>query len=189
MKQMQLQSYGATEQVTGSCHMVTVDDRRVLLDCGMIQGSRKDEAKNRDRFPFDPASIDAVILSHAHIDHSGRLPLLVKAGFRGPIYTHPASRDLCRILLKDSAFIIEREVQWENRRRERKGLELIEPLYTQDDADKAMRQFKPLNYETWRKILPGISVRLSDAGHIIGSAVVELQLSASGVVFRWVVTL
>lgn len=181
MTRMQFRSYGATEQVTGSCHLVTVDDRRVLLDCGMIQGSRKDEEKNRDPFPFDPASIDAVILSHAHIDHSGRIPLLVKAGFRGPIYTHPASRDLCRILLKDSAFINEKEVQWENRRRERKGKTLIEPLYTQDDAQLAMRQFKPLAYGTHRKILPGISVRLSDAGHIIGSAIVEVELTAGGV--------
>ena len=95
---LNIQFLGAAGEVTGSCHLLTVGKHRVLLDCGLIQGSRKDEARNAEPFPFDPKSIDAVILSHAHIDHSGRLPLLVKSGFGGPIYTHPASRDLCRIM-------------------------------------------------------------------------------------------
>ena len=100
---MEIQSCGAAQEVTGSCHLIKVGEHTVLLDCGLIQGRRKDEKRNRDPFPFDPASLDAVILSHAHIDHSGRLPLLIKNGFSGPIYTHEASADLCDTLLKDSA--------------------------------------------------------------------------------------
>ena len=107
---IEIEFFGATGEVTGSCHLVTVGKHKILVDCGLIQGRSKDEERNREPFPFDPASIDAVVLSHAHIDHSGRLPLLVKSGFRGSIYTHRACRDLCRIMLKDSAFINEKDV-------------------------------------------------------------------------------
>ncbi len=99
---MHVEFHGAAGEVTGSCHLISVGKHRVLLDCGMVQGSRKDEARNAEPFPFDPASIDAVVLSHAHIDHSGRIPFLVKSGFTGPIYTQKASRDLCRIMLRDA---------------------------------------------------------------------------------------
>jgi metallo-beta-lactamase family protein len=119
---MNVQFFGAAEEVTGSCHLVTVGENRILLDCGLIQGRRSDEERNKLAFPFDPGSIDAVVLSHAHIDHSGRLPMLLKGGFNGPVYTHRASRDLCRIMLKDSAFLNEKDVEWENRKRLRKGL-------------------------------------------------------------------
>jgi metallo-beta-lactamase family protein len=173
---LNVQFFGAAGEVTGSCHLVTVGDQRVLLDCGLIQGSRKDEARNREPFPFDPTSIDAVVLSHAHIDHSGRLPLLVKAGFRGTVYTHRASRDLCRIMLKDAGFLSERDAEWENRKRERKGLKPVDPLFTVDDAKLAMRQFKGLVYAKKQRILPGVNLRLSDAGHILGSSIVELWL-------------
>lgn len=178
---MHIQFHGAAGEVTGSCHLIAVGERRILLDCGMVQGSRKDEARNAEPFPFNPSSIDAVILSHSHIDHSGRIPLLVKSGFKGPIYTQKASRDLCRIMLKDSAYLNEKETEWENRKRKRKGLELIEPLYTKQDAQAAMRQFKGLAYGENKKIAPGITFRLSDAGHILGSSIVELWLEEKGV--------
>ncbi len=175
-----VQFFGAAGEVTGSCHLVTVGDQRLLLDCGLIQGGRKDEARNRDPFPFDPASIDAVVLSHAHIDHSGRLPLLVKSGFRGTIYTHRASRDLCRIMLKDAGYLSEKDAVWENRKRERKGLEHIDPLFTVEDTKLAMRQFKGLVYAKKQRILPGVKLRLADAGHILGSSIVELWLEDGG---------
>ena len=171
-----VQFFGAAGEVTGSCHLVTVDDQRVLLDCGLIQGGRKDEARNRDPFPFNPESIDAVVLSHAHIDHSGRLPLLVKSGFRGTIYTHRACRDLCHVMLKDAGYLSEKDAEWENRKRERKGLPPIEPLFTVEDAKLALRHFKGLVYTDKQQLLPGVSLRLSDAGHILGSSIVELWL-------------
>ena len=175
-----IQFYGAAGEVTGSCHLVTVGAHRLLLDCGMIQGSHKDEARNREPFPFDPVRIDAVILSHAHIDHSGRLPMLVKRGFRGPIYTHRATRDLSRVMLKDAGFLAEKDAEWDNRKRERKGLDPVEPLFTVDDAKFALRQFKGLVYGNKQQILPGVTLRLSDAGHILGSSIVELWLEDAG---------
>jgi len=108
---MELEFFGAAGEVTGSCHILRVNGKQFLLDCGLIQGSREQEARNRDPFPFDPAEIDAVVLSHAHIDHSGRLPLLVKSGFVGPIHTHNATKDLCAILLEDSASLQERDAE------------------------------------------------------------------------------
>ncbi|MFV9616262.1 MAG: MBL fold metallo-hydrolase RNA specificity domain-containing protein [Gammaproteobacteria bacterium] len=177
---IEVEFLGATGEVTGSCHLVTVGSYKILLDCGLIQGRPKDEARNRQAFPFDPATIDAVVLSHAHIDHSGRLPLLVKAGFRGPVYTHRACRDLCRIMLKDSAFLYEKDVQWENRKRARKGLKMVEAMYTVADAQFAMKQFKGLVYQQKKRILPNVLLRLNDAGHILGSAIVELWLEDEG---------
>jgi metallo-beta-lactamase family protein len=177
---IEIEFFGATGEVTGSCHLLTVGKHKILLDCGLIQGRAKDEERNRESFPFDPASIDAVVLSHAHIDHSGRLPLLVKSGFNGSIYTHRACRDLCRIMLKDSAFINEKDVQWENRKRARKGLDLIEAMYTVDDAKIAMKQFKGLVYQQKKRILPKVTLCLNDAGHILGSSIVELWLEDEG---------
>ena len=175
-----VQILGAAEEVTGSCHLVKAGKSRILLDCGLIQGRRDDEERNKEPFPFDPQSIDAVVLSHAHIDHSGRLPLLVKAGFKGPIYTHRASRDLCRIMLKDSAFLNEKDVEWENRKRLRKGLAPVSALYTIEDANTAMSRFKGLSYDKKTKILPNITLRLNDAGHILGSSIVELWVEDRG---------
>ena len=173
---MDLTFYGAAEEVTGSCYLLRVGDARVLLDCGLVQGSPQDEARNYKPFPFDPRKIDAVVLSHSHIDHSGRIPLLVKSGFSGPIYTQFASRDLCRIMLKDSGYLNEKNAEWENKKRQRKGLEKIEPLYTMLDAQAAVRKFKGLAYNEWKSIRPGIEVRFHDAGHILGSSIVELSL-------------
>lgn len=173
---MEIQSCGAAQEVTGSCHLIKVGAQTVLLDCGLIQGRRKDENRNRDPFPFDPAKLDAVILSHAHIDHSGRLPLLIKSGFNGPIYTHEASADLCDTLLKDSAYLNYKNTQWENKHRKRKGKKPLEPLYEMEDAEKALKLFSTLEYGETKEILPGVTIKLSDAGHIVGSSIVELWL-------------
>jgi metallo-beta-lactamase family protein len=178
---MELRFFGAAGEVTGSCHVLTVRDRRILLDCGMIQGSRRQEERNRDPWPFEPADVDAVILSHAHIDHSGRLPLLVKDGYRGPVYAQRATRDLCRIMLRDSGFIAEKEAESENRKRLRKGLALVTPLFTIADASRAMRRFRGLPYGERIEVLPGVELRFRDAGHILGSCIVELFLSEGGV--------
>ncbi|MFT5658739.1 MAG: metallo-beta-lactamase family protein [Gammaproteobacteria bacterium] len=178
---MELHFYGAAGEVTGSCHLIKLNGYRILLDCGLIQGGRTSEAQNEEPFPFDTKDIDAVILSHAHIDHSGRIPLLVKRGFTGPIYAQKATKSLCRIMLKDAAFLNEKDAEWENKKRQRKGLSLVQPLYDRDDAKAAMRQFRALPYEKITTIVPGIKVRLQDAGHILGSSIVELWLEDKGV--------
>ena len=177
---MDLQFFGATQQVTGSCFLVKAAGRRILIDCGLFQGPAEVEAKNRQPFPFEPSSIDAVVLTHAHLDHSGRLPLLVKEGFKGPIYTHRATRDLCRIMLKDSAYLNEKETEWENRKRERKGLPLWEPLYTLQEAATSMRSFRVLDYGEPRELFPGVNLCLHDAGHILGSGIADLRLDENG---------
>ena len=136
---MQLEFFGAAGEVTGSCHILTVGGRRLLLDCGMIQGGATADERNRASFPFDAAQVDAVILSHAHIDHCGRLPLLRNRGFRGPVYANPACRDLVRILLADGATMAERDAERENRRRKKAGdPRQVEPLYTLEDAQAAI---------------------------------------------------
>jgi metallo-beta-lactamase family protein len=178
---MDIRFFGAAGEVTGSCHILEVRGRRVLLDCGLIQGSRKHERRNRDPWPFDPSEIDAVILSHAHIDHSGRLPLLVKDGYRGPVYAQNATRDLCKIMLKDCGFIAEKEAESENRKRLRKGLAPVKPLFTVADAGACMRHFRGLPYEERQEVIPGVELVFQDAGHILGSAIVELFLSEGGV--------
>jgi metallo-beta-lactamase family protein len=177
---VQIEFWGAAGEVTGSCHLVRVGDRRVLLDCGLIQGGPEDEARNRAPFPFAPAEIDAVVLSHAHLDHSGRLPLLAAAGFRGPIYAHTATRDLCEIMLRDAAYLNEKDTEHENRRRARRGLAPLAPLYTRRAVERLMQQFRPLDYGLSHEILPGIRLRLHDAGHILGSAIVVLEFSQAG---------
>lgn len=174
---MELEFFGAAGEVTGSCHILRVGGRQVLLDCGMIQGGKKQEQRNREPFPFQARDVDAVVLSHAHIDHSGRLPLLAKRGFSGPIYAHNATKDLCKVLLEDSAQLTERDTEWENRRRARKGLEPVEPLYTRKDARNALRRLRGRRYNEKVKIIPGVTARFRDAGHIMGSAIVEVWLT------------
>ena len=177
---MKIQFLGATGRVTGSCYLITVRGKKVLLECGLVQGSDEEEEWNSQPFPFDAAEIDAVVLSHAHIDHSGRLPLLMKQGFTGPIYTHNASRALCAIMLRDSGYLHEKDAQWANRKRRRQGLPLLTPLYTQEDGEAVMQQFRGLRYGVRTEIVPGLAVTLQNAGHILGSAIVELWLSEGG---------
>jgi metallo-beta-lactamase family protein len=174
---MHIEFFGATREVTGSCYLLHVGKHRLLVECGMIQGSRQHERHNHDPFPFDPTKIDAVVLTHAHIDHSGRLPLLIKRGFQGRIYTHRATADLCAIMLEDCGYLNEKEAQWENRKRQRKGVKLIEPLYTRREARQAHEHFRGLEYGQAEEILPGIKLTLRDAGHILGSAIAELALT------------
>jgi metallo-beta-lactamase family protein len=173
---MQLEFFGAAGEVTGSCHILRVAGRALLLDCGLIQGGHDAPARNRLPFPFDATTIDAVVLSHAHIDHCGRLPLLVKRGYRGPIYTNKACADLLPILLKDSASLAMRDAQ---RNEERNG-ERTEPLYDLEDVEVALRQIVPIPYDTQRDLLPGVAVRVRDAGHILGSSSVELWATEGG---------
>jgi metallo-beta-lactamase family protein len=177
---MRVTFHGAAGEVTGSCHLVEAAGKRLLLDCGLIQGSAKDEKRNHEPFPFDPKSIDAVVLSHAHIDHSGRIPLLIKQGFRGKILTHAASIDLCRIMLKDSGFLQEKDAEWENRKRERKGLKLVSPLYTAKEAEIAIDSFAALEYRKPIQLAPNLELCLYDAGHILGSAIVSLTETQNG---------
>ncbi|MGE0201000.1 MAG: MBL fold metallo-hydrolase RNA specificity domain-containing protein [Candidatus Melainabacteria bacterium] len=176
---MKLTVHGAARQVTGSCHLVESGSSRFLLDCGAFQGGREDEARNRAPFPFDAASIDAVVLSHAHLDHAGLLPRLVLAGFRGRIYTHPASVAIARILLRDSAHIHEKDAQWENRKRHGKGKPVI-PVYTMDDVEATLPYFEAVPYQTLFEPCPGVRCRFQDAGHILGSAIVECWLNEPG---------
>lgn len=178
---MELQFYGATDRVTGSCHILRIHGFTVLLDCGLIQGSLDDEALNRLPFPFAPASINAVILSHGHVDHSGRLPYLIKQGFSGPVYTHKATVDLCKVLLLDSASLAERDAEY-HRKHPKKRRDLhAEPFFTREDALRALDTMVGLSYHEKREILPGITIRFMDAGHILGSALVEVWLQEDGV--------
>lgn len=178
---MELEFYGATGGVTGSCHIIRCGQYQILLDCGLIQGRRKEEEANRDPFPFPVDTIDAVVLSHAHIDHSGRTPLLVKRGYKGPIYTQNATRDLCAVLLRDSASLAERDAKYQNKKRDKKNMEPIEPLYTEADAINAWEHMQGMAYRQKKEILPGISIRYQDAGHILGSCMVEVWLTENNI--------
>lgn len=171
---MQIAFHGAAGEVTGSCHLVSAGARRILLDCGLFQGGRLEQRRNQAAFPFDAARLDAVVLSHAHIDHVGRLPLLCRRGYRGPIYTHTATADLARIMLEDAARLSAADAERENRQRAARGLAPIAPAYGQQDIEQALDQMKTLAYGQWREIVPGIEVQLQDAGHIIGAAIVTL---------------
>ena len=169
---------GAAREVTGSCFLVTVRGKHVLIDCGMEQG--RDTYVNQD-LPINPAQVDAVVLTHAHIDHSGMIPALVKQGFRGAIHATPATQMLCDIMLRDSAHIQEMEAEWQNRKAARAGEASYEPLYTQQDAQTALDLFEPLPYKEQREILPGCRLSFTDAGHLLGSASATLALDEDGV--------
>lgn len=169
--------HGAAGEVTGSMHMVNVDDQWVALDCGLYHGKRAEaEAKNRE-WPVPPAEIAAVVISHAHIDHSGRLPRLVRDGFDGPIYCTPATRDLAAIMLPDSAHIQEEDVFYVNKRRKKKGLEPIEPLYEYDDALAAVGMMQSVSYKRWFPVVPGLRACYQEAGHMLGSGAVRLAFA------------
>ncbi|MDX1460104.1 MAG: MBL fold metallo-hydrolase [Xanthomonadales bacterium] len=169
---MELEFFGAAGEVTGSCHILRVGGKTVLFDCGLIQGSRADEERNRDPFPFDASKVDAVVLSHAHLDHCGRLPLLVKRGFKGPIHAQRASCDLAAILLADAARLEERDAAYLSRKYGKR----VKPLYTEEQAAEAVRLLKPQPYRKPFEVVPGLDVRFRDAGHILGSCAVEIRV-------------
>jgi metallo-beta-lactamase family protein len=177
---MFIQVCGAARAVTGSCYLLEVGESRFLVDCGMHQGGEKEEALNFQRFPFDPDELDFVLLTHAHIDHSGRLPRLVRQGFSGPIYATPATCDLVEIMLLDSAYIQEMEAEWQTRKARRAGRRDVEPLYAEGDARKTVPLLKTVDYRTLRELAPGVAFKFHDAGHILGSAFLELRLEERG---------
>ena len=177
---MKLTIYGAAQTVTGSKYLIEINGQRLLLECGLFQGKRKKTYEYNLNFDFDPASIYAVILSHAHIDHSGNLPNLVKSGFKGPIYATSATRDLADIMLKDSGHIHEYDVKYLNRKRKKKGLPPVEPLYTIQDAAQTMPHFREVAYEQTFNPVEGVTARFIEAGHILGSAAVLLDLEEKG---------
>ncbi|MFQ6371562.1 MBL fold metallo-hydrolase RNA specificity domain-containing protein [Shewanella sp. YIC-542] len=174
---MTLQCLGATGEVTGSCHLLEINGGQLLLDCGLVQGSKKDELRNQEPFSFDPHAIDAVVLSHAHIDHSGRLPLLMKRGYDGPIYTHKATAELCAFMLRDAASLQQRRMERENEKRAKQDLAPLAPLFDENDVEAVLQHFIPLEYGVRFEPVPGITVCFSDAGHILGSAMLELWLN------------
>ncbi|HEX5790827.1 MAG TPA: MBL fold metallo-hydrolase [Luteolibacter sp.] len=174
---MKLKFCGAAGTTTGSQHLLEVNGKKILLDCGLYQGSRKHAYEVNCCFPhFNPAQIDAVILSHAHIDHSGNLPNLTRSGYTGNIYATDATRDLCQIMLADSARIQESDIDWLNKHRKREGLEPVTPLYTEVDAERCLRQFVSIGYDRPLPVCDGVSVTFVDAGHILGSAQVVLDI-------------
>ena len=177
---MRITFNGATRTVTGSQHLLEVNGKTIMLDCGLIQGKRKESFERNRSESCQGKNIDCLVLSHAHIDHSGRIPCLVKNGFNGDIFCTSATRDLCAVMLMDSASIQEKDVEFVNRRRQKQGQNPFEPLYTKADVAKTMNQFVGLNYSRPHQLFPGISLTLVDAGHMLGSAHVILDIDEQG---------
>lgn len=171
---------GAARTVTGSCFLVDTGKARVLVDCGMFQGSKTEKELNYGSFPFDPAALDAVLLTHAHIDHSGLLPKLTRAGYRGTIHATEPTMDLCSVMLPDSASIQESEVEFLNRRNRRSGQPEVAPIYTVADAEACVDLFRPVDYRRWVAVADGVRARFWNAGHLLGSASVEIEAETGG---------
>jgi metallo-beta-lactamase family protein len=182
---MQIHFFGATRTTTGSLFLLELNGRRVLLECGLFQGKRAESIERNRRFPFDPGSIDAVVLSHAHIDHAGNLPNLCKQGFEGNIYGTFATRDLAAIMLEDSAEVQRADAEFVSRMRAKKNLPPVEPLYTAVEAEKAVRQFVSVNYDRPFPVSEGLTVTFRDAGHILGAAQVVLDIRENGRKYRY----
>ncbi len=177
---MRISFHGAAHTVTGSQHLVEVNGSRLLLDCGLFQGRRANTYERNLNFHHDPRKVDAVVLSHAHIDHAGNLPNLAKKGFAGPIYATRATADLSNLMILDSGHIQESDAAYVNKKRARRGEPAIEPLYTKQDAERVMGLFKGVDYEEKFEPIPGVIVRFFDAGHILGSAGVSLEIEEHG---------
>ncbi|TVR07878.1 MAG: MBL fold metallo-hydrolase [Salinarimonadaceae bacterium] len=171
-----LSFHGAAQAVTGSCFLLKTERAGVLIDCGMVQGSKSERELNYRAFPFAIDDIDALVLTHAHIDHSGLVPKLTKAGFAGPIFATPATSDLCRFMLPDSGHIQEMEVDQLNRRNARRGRERVTSIYTAAEATRALDQFAPVSYGVWKSVADGVRVRFWNAGHLLGSASIEIEV-------------
>lgn len=179
---MNIRFLGAVKGVTGSSHLIQFKNKKILLDCGMYQG--KDEDLNLAEFEVNPADIDYLFLSHSHIDHSGRIPLLVKKGFKGIIYCSKPTYDLCEIMLLDSAHIQEQEAEWKNKKLMRQGRKLIEPMYTQKDAQESYQYFKTVQYDQIINIEEGLTIKFNDAGHILGSSIIEMWFNEGSENFK-----
>ncbi len=182
---MKIHFLGAARTTTGSMYLIEVNGQRLLLECGLFQGHREETTRRNTTFPFDPRHIDAVVLSHAHIDHAGNLPNLVKQGYAGPIHCTDATRDLCAIMLLDSAHIQEQDALFVSKWRAKKHQPPVEPLYRIPDAEKAVQQLVPHGYEKSFSPVHGVTVTYRDAGHILGSAQVILDVQENGRTFRW----
>lgn len=185
---MKIQFIGAVRSVTGSMHLVEVNGFRLLLECGLFQGRRRETYERNRTLPFDCSTIDAMVLSHAHIDHSGNIPNLVRNGFEGNIYTTPATRELCSAMLRDSAYIQEQDAKYVNKWHKRKGRPPVTPIYTVADALKSLSHFVGLNYNRPMQIGPGVTLHFRDAGHILGSAFVVLDIEEEGRSYRLMFT-
>jgi len=177
---LRLSFHGAARTVTGSCFRLETGQHQILVDCGLFQGSKTEKELNYRPFPFAPRDLDAVILTHAHIDHSGLLPKLVKAGFRGAIHATPATADLASVMLPDSAYVQESEVEQLNRRNARRNRKPVEPIYTAADVKLCLKRFRPSPYATWFAVAPDVRARFWNAGHLLGSASVELEVREPG---------
>ena len=177
---MKIHFDGAAQTVTGSRHLLEVNGYRLLLDCGLFQGKRNESFKINREFTFDPAEIDAVLLSHAHIDHSGNIPNLVKNGFHGPIYATDGTCALASIMLRDSGHIQEADVRYVNKKRRKKNEPPVEPLYTIEDAEQAVTLFRPVEYDEPFEVVPGVTAKYVEAGHILGSAGIVLDIEEDG---------
>src|SRR6266576_3059618 len=177
--------FGATRTTTGSMYLLEINGRGLLLECGLFQGKREESIERNRKFPFDPKQIDAVVLSHAHIDHCGNLPNLCRQGFEGNIYCTFATRDLAAIMLEDSAEIQRDDAAFVSKKRAKHGLPPVEPLYTATDAEKTVRQFVSINYDRPFPIMEGVAVTFRDAGHILGAAQVVLDISENGRKYRY----
>lgn len=177
---MKISFHGAAQTVTGSMHLLSINGHRILLDCGFYQGRRKESYERNLNFPFNPKTISAVLLSHAHIDHSANLPNLVKQGFEGPIYATPATSHLTDIMTRDTGHILESDSVFVNKKRAKRGEDPIEPIYTIEDAARAAWQLTPQPYEHTFEVVPGIQARFVEAGHILGSAGIVLDINDHG---------
>ena len=177
---MKITFLGATKTVTGSNFLVEAAGKRFLVDCGIWQGNAELEMQNAEEFEFDPNQIDFMLLTHAHIDHSGRIPKLYNEGFRNKIYAHKATCDLCTLMLPDSGHIQEMENEWKNKKRKRKGEKEVPPLYTAEEAARCLEIFEPIQYDEIIEITPEIHVRFNDAGHMLGSSIIELWVKEDG---------
>jgi len=182
---MRIQFFGATRTTTGSVYRLEINRQRLLLECGLFQGRRGESIERNRNFPFNPKELDAVVLSHAHIDHCGNLPNLCRQGYEGNIYCTFATRDLASIMLEDSAEIQRDDAAFVSKKRAKHGLPPVEPLYTATDAEKAVRQFVAINYDRPFPVTDGVTVTFRDAGHILGSAQVVLDIRENGRQFRY----
>ena len=173
---MKIEFIGGARTVTGSQHLLHINGKKILLECGLFQGKRSETYEKNKNFKFNPEEIDVMLLSHAHIDHSGNIPNLVKHGFRGSIYATSATVDLCQIMLRDSAHLQEMDIEFVNKKRKKNGELPVEPLYEIEDVEKAMTQFIGMQYNRQIEIIPGVKATFRDAGHILGSAGIQLDI-------------